>query len=579
MILAEIEKLFLTEKDSIRDAMKIITEAPRNMLPTGICLIVDAEKRLIGTVTDGDIRKALVKGMHLDDELGQIMARNPITVGEGLSNDEMVQLVKKKVIDSGRIRDTKVDKVVIVNSLDQVVDVIEFFELFYKQEFKYKNICVVGTGHIGLVLQVVLADSGYNVIGYDIDGTLVKTLKQGRVPFYEKGLEPLVRLHLKNENVQFTQVLSNDISDCYIVCVGTPVDQDTKVPDESALREAVIAIGKVLKKDDIVIMRSTVPVGTTRDMVIPILEKKSKLKAGRDFYIAFTPERVVEGRALEETKEIPQIIGGYTKTCAQIATKIFKEIVPSIIILDSLEEAEMVKLINNSFRDLSFSFANNVALMCDSLGIGSVKVIKAANEGYPRNPVPLPSPGVGGYCLTKDPYLMAKVAKKANISDALFHEGRRINDSMPQFVVKKVKQFLNEHCKNKAKPKIYILGIAFKGNPETSDVRGSISLQVVDLLRKDMEGRAHLCAYDPLVSEGRIQSLNLQRQSYEEGFRGADCILVLNNNKEFAQLDIYALLEKMNKPGLFFDGWYLFLPEEIARVQGIIYKGFLTTRI
>ena len=501
------------------------------------------------------------------------MTKDPITVEDDLTVEEMISTVTKKVKESSKIRDYKVDKVIIVDKNKEVIDVVDFYELWYKQEAKYRDLCIVGTGHVGLTLQVVLAEAGYQVVGFDIDKEVVNRLNRGEATFYENGVEPLLRFHIRSGNLKFTSDLKSQQADAYIICVGTPVDDETRKPVFDSLKRAAEDIGKVLKKEDIVILRSTVLVGTTREIVLPILEKISSLKAGKDFYLVFAPERVIEGKALEETKEIPQILGGLNPKSTSIATRIFQKINSSIIILDCLEEAEMIKLINNTFRDLSFSFANKVAQISNGLGLDPVKIIKAAKEGYPRNPVPLPSPGVGGYCLTKDPYLMSEVAQKAGVGAGLFLESRKTNDAMPSLIAEKVIRFFASSWKKEEKLKIFIMGFAFKGYPETSDMRGSTTLDILKILKNHLVKRAHFVGFDPVVAEKDIRELGIDFLSYEDGFKDAHAVLLLNNHPDFAKIDVYSLLEKMKKPGLFLDAWYFFLPKEIRRVENIIYEG------
>jgi nucleotide sugar dehydrogenase len=568
-----IEKLFIQPNTTIRKAMQTITRAGRLKLPVGIALVVDRNQKLIGTVTDGDIRRALVKGFDLNDPANKIMARGPITVGDHLTVDEMIRTAMTKVKESGRIRDDKVDKVIVTDRESRVVDVVNFYELWSKQELRYKKICIVGTGYVGLTLSLALAEVGYKVVGIDTNRAMVARLNRGESPFYEKGLQPLLRHQLKENNLTFTSLWKPEGADVYILCVGTPIEEKTHKPVYDSLLKATEDVGKVLKKDDLVILRSTVPVGTTRKIVMPILEKTSAMKAGKDFYLVFAPERVVEGKALEEMKEIPQVMGGVNKQSVQMAGRVFQVFNPSIIILDSLEEAEMVKLINNSFRDLSFAFSNKIALMCEKLNLDAVKIIKASNDGYPRNPVALPSPGVGGYCLTKDPFLMAEVAKRIHVGPEMFLESRKINKAMPHFVAHKVIRFIKTHWTNEKRVKIFLMGFAYKGYPETSDMRGSPTVDVLKILKSKLKNKVVFYGYDPVAKREEIEGLDVTCVPSKEGFKNAQAVLILNNNPEFAKIDIFSLLETMTRPGLLFDGWHFFLPQEVKKIKGISYQG------
>lgn len=553
--------------------MGAITSAAQQDLPAGIVLVVDAHKKLIGTVTDGDIRKALVKGISMDERVEKIMAKNPITVSSALSVDEMIHVVESKVKDSGRIRGSKVNQVIVVDDDNQVVEVFDFFDLWHRQEGLRKDICIIGTGHVGLTLTVVLAELGFQVTGYDTNNGLIAEVNKGKVRFFEKGLEPLLRFHLNEKKIRFTTDIKDVKADTYIISVGTPVDDKTQKPINAHIEAAVRSLGSVLKKDDLVLLRSTVTVGTTRNIVKPILEEISGLKAGLDFYLGFAPERVVEGNAIEEMKSIPQIIGAINKRSLQEATRLLERISPSVILLNSLESAEMVKLINNTYRDYSFAFANNIAQLCDRLGLDTVRIINAANEGYPRNPVPLPSPGVGGYCLTKDPFLLAEVVKNNGVNPDMFIQARRMNESMPDFVASKIGKFIEEHFAKAAKIKIYILGIAFKGYPETSDIRGSSAIDVMNALNAIYGNRLKWCGYDPVVNEKVVASLGVEFMHYEEGFKEAHGVLIMNNHPNFKKMDIFSCLEMMHKPGLLFDGWRFFSGDDIERIKGVTYQG------
>lgn len=568
-----VEALFIKRTNTIREAMQTITNAAAKKLPVGIALVVDDDGIFIGTVTDGDIRKALVKGARLEDAVEKIMAKVPITVPENLSADEMINTVIKKVKESGRIRDHKVDQVIVVNSSRRVVEVLNFYDLWYKQEMMRKDVCVIGTGHVGLTLSVVLAELGFLVTGYDTNEDLIKEIARGHVRFHEKGLAPLLKLHLQEKNIWFVTSLENVEADVYIICVGTPVDEKTQKPVNIHLEQATESLGKVLKKDDLVILRSTVTVGTTRGIVKPILEKASGLKAGLDFYLVFAPERVVEGNALEEIREIPQIIAGINKRSVQEATRVVQKISPSVVLLESLESAEMVKLINNTYRDYSFAFANSVALLCDQLGLDTSRLIKAANEGYPRNPIPLPSPGVGGYCLSKDPYLLADAADNHYLTPEIFTQSRKMNEVMPRFVADKISRFIDDHWNREDRIKMYLMGFAFKGYPETSDMRGSSAIEVMNILSERYPKRLYWCGYDPIIKEEEFEKLKVKFLPYKEGFKDAHCTLLMNNHPDFSKMDIFSLLELKKKPGLFFDGWQCFSGEEVEKIKGIIYQG------
>ena len=536
--------------------------------PTGIALVVNQNHKLLGILTDGDIRKAILGGVAINSPVVGIMKKNPVTVKKGLSAFEMMQTIIREIKDRNII-DHKLDKIVVVDDDNGVHDVLSFFELWKNTEIHTRNVYIVGLGYVGLTLALTLCEAGFKVHGIDIDKKIIASLKRGIPHFHEVGLEPLLKHHI-NKNLFVQTNFKNGESDIYIIAVNTPVDDKGEVVFD-ALKKAVTSVAKILKPHDLVIFRSTVPVGTCRHIAIPLIEKISKLKAGEDFYLSFAPERTVEGRALEELRVLPQVIGGINEASVDLTTRLFKTINHLIVPVQNLEAAEVVKLLNNSFRDVSFAYANEVAQMCEKFGINAFEVIEAANRGYPRNKIPSPSPGVGGLCLVKDPWILVNSAKQAGFNAKLPVLGRKINEGMIELVANKVSVFAT---KNKIKPsalKIFILGIAFKGEPETSDMRFS---PAVDIIKELQQKFKNIFVYDPIVKVNELRKAGLKPVSLTNGFKDSNCILVLNNHHSFRDLDIYNLLMKMKKPGYFFDGWNLFPREAIEGVKGIKYGTF-----
>lgn len=560
---SNVKKICVSRNSTIREVMEALTGPALQGLPAGIAIVVDSEMKLEGIVTDGDIRRALVKGTGMDVEISTIMISDPITVPKGASNQRMMEIMLDKVRKTNRLRDRKVDHIIVVDDNKIIDDVISFYDLFRNLDFKHRTICIVGLGFVGLTLAVSLVDVGYEVVGFDLNEKLVNDIKAGKPHFYEKGLESLLRYHLNKGTLRIVNDLTNEITDTYIIAVGTPVDEN-KQPDMAHIDNAVRIVGKKLKPRDCVFLRSTVPVGTTRNFVTPILEETSGLKSSDDFMVAFTPERTVEGKALHELKTLPQIVGGINASSTDAAANFFANLTDTIVRVPSTEEAEMVKLINNSFRDLSFAFSNELSVICDKLNIDAHRLISAANQGYSRNPIPLPSPGVGGICLKKDPYIYASAAKQAGLKSCLPLAGRIINESIPGYIAGKMAAFLG---KEKDK-KVFIVGFAFKGSPETSDVRGSVTL---DLISEIKDYGWQLTGYDPLVPAHEIASHGVTPLSLEQGFESADCIIFMNNHPSYEEIDLMTLLQKVNKRALFIDGWRIFPADDIERFDGLVY--------
>lgn len=562
--------IMIPKSTTIKETMQIIDSAPHKHAPSGIALIIDKNKSLKGIVTDGDIRRAILKNINLNSSIEKIMVKDPITVNKNLSNQEMLSIILEKVKFSKRLHNFKIDKVIVVNDQNKVVNIISLFELWSSLKVESKVITIVGLGYVGLTLAVVMADRGLDVIGVETNLKILKDLKNNRAHFHEVGLNALLKYHI-NKKFKITNKILPEQSNIYIICVGTPINKNKRIITAD-VKKAAKLIGKILKKGDLVVLRSTVPVGTSREIVLPILEKESNLKAGQDFYLSFAPERTLEGKALEELRNLPQIVGGLDKNSIELTANLFRTLTPSIINVESLESAEMIKLINNSFRDLVFSYANELALICDRYNLDTVKLINAANEGYPRNRVAYPSPGVGGVCLSKDPYIFIEVGRKVGVVPNLVKYSRQINEHMPVFITESILNFFKKKKTKISFQKIFVIGFAFKGDPETSDTRKSTTLDIIELLKKQTK---KIYGYDPVASKDEIKKYAIPC-NLKEGFKGAGCVIVANNHKSYRDIDIFNLLKSMKKPGLFFDSWHLFESKDISRIKGITYLGLGT---
>lgn len=564
----------LVKKDAkIKDVIKLMSSSERTKFMAGIAVIVDDDNKVIGVLSDGDIRRGLSKGITIEDATSAMANFSPLTLRQDLSRQhmrkELIRLAKKRNSDY-----RKFEKIVLVNEEGQFCDVIWLSEIF-DQQVEDKLVAVYGLGFVGLTLAAVLADKGLLVLGVDSDASVVGGLARGRPHFHENGLESLLLSLNQSNPIHFTDSPNDAEADIHIICVGTPVDSLNK-PDFKYVNQVCRTIAAKLKKGDLVILRSTLPVGSTRQLIVPLLES-SGLVAGRDFCLAFAPERTVEGNALEELRTLPQVIGGYTRTCTETAARLFGKITNTIIEVDSLEAAEMVKLLNNTFRDLVFSFANEVAMVCDAVNLNAFKLIGAANEGYPRNPIPSPSPGVGGICLSKDPYLYSHPDSHVGLKPILGHASRTINSMGHKYVLAKINKFCGLAGRRLEDVKIFLIGLAFKGMPETSDTRESTAVKLIELLPL----RNNVRIKDFVVPKSAIAGTGCQVvEEITDGFAGSDIVLVMNNHYLNTKFNLIEAISLMNKPLLFFDGWNMFNSSEIERVPGAYYAtmGYFTVR-
>lgn len=557
--------------DAIREVLRRMSDndPAKTNLPAGIVLVVDKNNTVLGIVTNGDLRRGLGNNMSLEDKAGRVMNKTPFLIEGPISDREMLARVMDKIKQESWHAD-KLNKIIVVDDNKKLLDVVSLYEIWHRSDTRFKHIGIVGLGYVGLTLGLTLADLGFKVKGMDANPMVESSLKKGKALFYEDGLETFLHDNY-GKNFSVVRDFSEENNcDIYFITVGTPLDAGNN-PDLTFLKNAAKHVGGVLRRGNVVILRSTVPMGSTRTVVIPILEKESGLAAGEGFLVAFAPERTIEGKALEELRHLPQVIGGFNRASADAAQNILGVMTHSIITVDSLEEAEMVKLVNNTYRDVTFAFANEVSLIAKRWGVDTKRVIDAANYGYDRSRVPMPSPGVGGYCLEKDPYIFINSANQKGYEPLLFSQARAVSERMVQSVAEETIAFLRSEKKEIKNPKILILGFAFKGCPVTSDVRGSMTDKVISALGEKKFTNIH--GFDPAVRKEDIMHAGAQYvRDIRKGFENADLVLVMNNNSEFESLAMRELLAKVKKPLFLFDTWGIFSEEEVKKVKGVRYR-------
>lgn len=544
-------------------------------IPPGLAVVVDNKGRLIGTITNGDIRRSILKKGCLDGTAADAMATDPIVFNQRFSFQDILKAIPTELRRHGRFSDRYLEKIILVDDHKRPVRVLDYHQLWEQRVATHRHITVIGLGYVGLTLALTLADRGYFVAGVDVDKKKVEMLNRGELYVHEIGLPILFKEHFNRNFVVATEILEG--GDVFIVSVGTPVNTSdgVAVPNLDHLQSACEMIGGKLGMGALVILRSTVPIGTTKKFVQPLLEKISGLIAGTDFHLAFAPERTVEGNALRELLELPQVIGGINSDSLEAAGALFREINTNIVRVDSCEAAEMVKLINNCFRDLTFSFSNDMARLASKYNLDIVKVIKASNSGYPRDPVPLPSPGVGGPCLTKDPHILAASAHQVGLARTLGEYGRDINEGMPDFIVDRILWQLNVVGKKFSQVKILICGLSFKGKPETADIRNSPALDLSRAIRGRID--CVIFGHDPVVSHLDIEKEGIVPVSLPEGFQGMDVVAFMNNHDSFRKLDIFKMVKDMAPSAIVFDGWSLFMAEDVIRAAPCIYLNLSQT--
>ncbi len=432
------------------------------------------------------------------------------------------------------------------------------------KSFEDRSVCIVGLGYVGLTLAVVMAEVGFTVHGVEINQETVDSIARGEPHFSEKGLRARLGAQIAAGRITVSTAWpSPEGINVYIVTVGTPLGPDGKT-NLTAISSVARSIGSQLKDGDLVILRSTVKVGVTNNVVRPILAE-----SGRSADLAFCPERTVEGRALEELRTLPQIVGGGDEDATVRAAQLFSLITPTVVRVSDLETAEMIKLINNTQRDLMFAFANEVAAICDDIGVSVAEVVRAGNMGYQRASMPLPGP-VGGPCLEKDPYILAESTLDPEGIARLALLGRRVNEELPGRAMKQIAGLGAPEQVSK----VAIFGLAFKGRPETSDLRGTLAVKLIEEVGAKFPG-ARIVGFDPAVPVDHVRTLGIEAAaSAEEAATDADLILFQNNNPDFEQLDLDELAERMKANGLIYDFWNQFDRSSIRGANGVRYCAF-----
>lgn len=393
---------------------------------------------------------------------------------------------------------------------------------------KFEKICVFGLGYIGLPTASTFATHGLQVIGVDVNPRVLETLKGGRVHIQEPGLRTVVEAAIKSGHLTISD--RPEPADAFLIAVPTPFYDDRvgerdgeqyKLADMRAVTSAAEAILPVLKPGDLVVLESTSPPRTTVDLVGPILER-SGLQAGRDFHLAYSPERVLPGQILRELIENARVIGGVTPDSARAGADLYSIFVKGEIIRTDATTAEMVKLMENTYRDVNIAIANEFSRLAERFGVDVWEAIALANR-HPRVKILSPGPGVGGHCISVDPWFLVEAAPDLT---PLIYRARRVNDEQPHFVFARAQQALGA-LKGR---RVAVLGLSYK--PDVDDLRESPAAEVARLL---IDAGAQVRAFEPFRPEG-LPGIPAAA-SLEEALEDAEAILVLVRHAQFLELD------------------------------------------
>ena len=426
-------------------------------------------------------------------------------------------------------------------------------------ELLKRQIYVFGMGYVGLTLAVALADAGLNVTGVEIKREVVDDLQKGVPHFFEKGLHERLSSVISSGQLKVKNTFRrlNQDKGIFIITVGTPLDLVGN-PRLDMITQVSEEIGQSLVDDDLVILRSTVRLGTSNDVVRPILNKSCKR-----FLLSFCPERTLEGNALNELQTNPQIIGGIDEMSVSFSAMLFQKLTPNLVRVSNIKTAEMIKLVDNAARDAKFAYSNEIAKACDYFGISAAEVINSGKLGYPRTDLALPGP-VGGPCLEKDPYIFADGLKQYGFNPKITIESRLLNESMPQHALDLINYWQKEVAGNKSVKKVVLLGLAFKGKPSTNDTRGSVGLKFGELVKK-ANPQANLFGFDETIDDAEMIRLGyIPTKSLVDAFDSADLVVIMNNHAAFENMALETLSEQMSKPALIYDFWNNYRAEKLS---------------
>jgi UDP-N-acetyl-D-glucosamine dehydrogenase len=383
---------------------------------------------------------------------------------------------------------------------------------------------IVGLGYVGLPLAVEFAKAGFEVTGIDLSESKVAKINAGEcyiADIPQATFEPLVKSGKITATTDFSVISQLDTVN---ICVPTPL-RKTKDPDMSYIVSACQEIAKYFHPGMLIILESTTYPGTTAEVVLPMLETAT-LKVGRDFFLCFSPERVDPGNAKYQTANIPKVVGGSTPACTEVGSLLYGQALETVVPVSSTQVAEMVKLLENTFRMINIGLANEIAMMCDRMHINVWEVIEAAAT-KPFGFMPFyPGPGLGGHCIPIDPFYLSWKTKQAGIEARFIELAGYINGQMPLFIVDKVQNALNELSKPVKGSYIHVLGVAYKKNID--DVRESPALDIIHLLERR---GAKLSYSDPHVSHLRFDGFELC--SDEAALKKADCVVIVTDHSGF----------------------------------------------
>jgi len=413
--------------------------------------------------------------------------------------------------------------------------------LIRKIEAREARIGLVGLGYVGLPLAVEFAEAGFSVVGFEVSRDKVEAVKRGEsyvgdIPSDQlKGVVDAGRL---TATLDYARL---DEADAICICVPTPLNK-TGDPDVSYIMAVTESVRRTIRPGQLIVLESTTYPGTTRELLLPALAGDGRLKVGEDFFLAFSPERVDPSNPVWKIGNTPKVVGGITEACAEVVRTLYETIIENVIVVSSTEAAELTKLLENTFRSVNIALANEMAIVCDKLGVDVWEVIEAAASkpfGFMKF---TPGPGLGGHCIPVDPHYLSWKMKTLDYKTRLVELASEINAEMPRYVADKAADLLNREGKPVRGSKVVVMGVAYKR--DTADTRESPALDIIQLLA---EKGAEVKYHDPLVPSLRHEGQDLSSTPLDAQLLGeADVVVIVTDH---SQVD-YELIRRSGRPVL-----------------------------
>ncbi len=404
-------------------------------------------------------------------------------------------------------------------------------------EFEY-DLGVVGLGYVGLPLAVESSKQGLKVIGYDINPERVEMVNNGISP-----IEDILNDELSNALNNFHSTLDSELlSKCQNIVISVPTPLTDYQPDLSFVISAAKTVGENLVKNQVIILESTTYPGTTIEVLIPNLEKTSKLKAGEDFFVGYSPERIDPGNKVWKFKNTPKVVSGINDISTEKIQSFYESIIENIVLVKGTKEAEMVKLLENTYRHVNIALINELAMLCKMLDIDIWEVVNAAKTKPFGFESFKPGPGVGGHCIPVDPEYLSFKTRQIGKPVRFVELAQEINNSMPAYVVGQISEILNKNGKILNNSKILLMGVAYKN--DISDMRESPAIDITELL---LEKKVDVSYFDPFVKEFSVLGKTINKEDEINLFDNYDMLLVLTPHSNFSDIDFYKILQNSRR--------------------------------